>query len=204
LQGTNALNRMNKKELFNFGYILKTNGFKGHVVIMMDVDSTEKYKKLDSIILESVDNLLTSYKIIQYELNKNKTSTVLLEGIDSFDKAQPLLKNKVYLPLSFLPPLDARSFYFHEIPGFTVIDKTCGDIGIAECIIESAQQNILQVKKEKTEILIPLKNEFIISIDRTKRILNIDAPEGLIEMYLDRNENEEEEFDGDAFKDDEE
>ena len=170
---------------------------------MMDVDSTEKYTQLDSIILESVDNLLTSYKILNYELNKNKTATVLLEGIDSFDKAQPLLKNKVYLPLSFLPPLDAKSFYFHEIPGFTVIDKVCGDIGIADCVVESAQQNILQVKKDRTEILIPLKNEFIVSIDRTKRILNIDAPEGLIEMYLGKSE-EEDEFDGSSFKNEEE
>ena len=195
---------MKKSELFNFGYILKTNGFKGHVVLMMDVDSTEKYSKLDSIVLESVDNLFTSYSILSYELNKNKTATVLLEGIDSFDKAQPLLKNKVYLPLSFLPPLDAKSFYFHEIPGFTVIDKICGDIGIAECVVESAQQNILQVKKDKTEILIPLKNEFIISIDRAKRILNIDAPDGLIEMYLKKNKEEEDEFDGNSFKNEEE
>ena len=183
---------MNKKDLFSFGYILKTSGFKGHVVIILDVDSTEKYVQLNEIILESKENVLTTFRISEYELNKNKTATVLLEGIDSFEKAQPLLKNKVYLPLSFLPALDKHSFYFHELPGLTVIDKHNGNIGVAETVIESAQQNILQVKKERAEILIPLQNEFIISIDREKKILHINAPEGLIEMYLGKNNDEEE------------
>lgn len=163
------------------------------MVINMDVDSTERYSHLKEIYIEMKENVFTAYPVAEYELNRNKTCTLRLEGVDSFEQAQPYLKKSVFLPLSFLPDLGERSFYFHEIPGYTVIDKTFGEVGIAESVIESAaSQNILQVKQGRTEILLPLTPQFIIAIDRVKRTLTVDAPEGLIEMYLRKDADEEE------------
>jgi 16S rRNA processing protein RimM len=183
---------VNKKDLFHFGFILKTQGFKGHLIISMDVDHPARYQKLETICLEDVNGNLEEVKLAYYELHKNKTCTILPQGIDSFESAQAFLKKKVYLPLSLLPTLDQTSFYFHEIPGFTVMDKNLGEVGLVQFVVESPGQDILQIKKDRTEILVPLKREFILSIDREKKILHINAPEGLIEMYLGKQGDEEE------------
>lgn len=175
---------MNKNDLFHFGHIIKTQGFEGHLLIAMDVDDTSRYQKLEEVFIEEKENTIERYAVAGYTLNKNKTCTILLEGIDSFENARHLLKKNVFLPLSLLPRLKGTSFYLHEIRGFTVIDQAAGKIGIAESVIELPHQNILLVKNGKHEILLPLQSNLIISIDRQKKILNYNAPEGLIEMYL--------------------
>ena len=82
------------------------------------------------------------------------------------------------------------------MPGYTVIDKSYGDIGIIEKILDFPQQAIFQIKKGEHEILIPAKEEFIISINRRTKQVEIDAPEGLIDIYMnDKEENNKEEED---------
>ncbi len=51
-------------------------------------------------------------------------------------------------------------------------------------MLEYPTQAILQVMKEKKEILIPILDQVIQNVDRDKKILSITAPEGLIDMYL--------------------
>ena len=88
------------------------------------------------------------------------------------------------MPLSFLPELKGKKFYFHEMPGYTVTDKTFGAIGVIDKILDFPQQAIFQIKHGEHEILIPAKKEFIIRIDRINRHLELDAPEGLIDIYI--------------------
>ena len=183
---------VNKSELFHLGYIQRTQGFKGHVLVVLDVDDPQRYKNIETLFVEEGPENFVGYPVSDYELNRNNTCTLLLEQINSFEKAQALLKKNVSLPLRLLPQLDDRSFYFHEITGFRVMDKEHGEIGIAEAVISTAAQDILQVKKDRTEIRIPLKKEFIVSMDREKRILHIDPPAGLVDMYLGPQSDEEE------------
>ena len=183
---------MIKNDLFQFGYIQKTSGFKGHLIISLDVDHPERYSDLKELFIETVPGNFVLNHLVSCELNKNRTLTILVEGIDTFEKAQTFLKKNVHLPLTFLPSLDDRSFYFHEIIGFKVLDPEHGMIGIAEAVIESPGNNILQVKRERMEILIPLRKEFIQRVDRKKKELHITAPDGLIDMYLKKKNDEEE------------
>ena len=118
-------------------------------------------------------------------------ATVSIEGIDTIEKAEELLKSSVYLPLNSLPPLTGKHFYLHEMPGFTVVDKTYGNIGIIEEVLNFPPQIIFQIKHGKFEILIPAEEKFIVNINRDKRIIEVDAPEGLIDIYTtETNEKE--------------
>ena len=84
------------------------------------------------------------------------------------------------MPLS----LGSKKFYFHEIVGFKVVDTAKGELGPITEVLEYPTQAILQVMKGKKEILIPILDQVIQSVDRNKKILTITAPEGLIDMYL--------------------
>lgn len=181
---------MTKDECFNLGYISRRVGNFGELAIIMDVDSPERYKKMETIFIE-INNTLVPFFIKKISLRSN-TAVVTIDGIDSIEKAEELVKSSLYLPLSMLPPLKGKKFYFHEIPGFTVTDKIHGNIGVVEKVLDFPQQVILQIKHGEQEILIPAKEEFIISIDRNAKNLNIAAPEGLIDLYLNpENGNEE-------------
>ncbi len=173
---------MTKDDCFNFGYISKRVGNKGELAFVMDVDDPARYKKLQTVFGE-LNGTLVPFFIQSVQL-RGTTAVVALEGIDTIDRAEELIGTSLYLPLNMLPPLKGKKFYFHEMPGYTVIDKLYGEVGIIEKILDFPQQVIFQIKRGEHEILIPAKEEFIISIDRQAKKIEIQAPEGLIDLYV--------------------
>jgi 16S rRNA processing protein RimM len=83
-----------------------------------------------------------------------------------------------------LPPLKGTKFYFHEVIGFTVLDKNHGNIGIITSILDLPQQSLMQIQHGSKEILIPLVDKVLLKVNRSKKELHIQAPEGLIEIYI--------------------
>jgi 16S rRNA processing protein RimM len=90
----------------------------------------------------------------------------------------------LYLPMSFLPPLTGKKFYYHEIKGFNVIDEVSGNIGIIENIIDHSGNALFVIINNGKEILIPITDEIIKKVDRLKKTIEVKTPEGLIEIYI--------------------
>jgi 16S rRNA processing protein RimM len=84
-----------------------------------------------------------------------------------------------------LPPLTGNRFYYHEVKGYTVMDKNFGNAGIVEEVLEYPHQAVLRVLLRNKEILIPITDDIVLDVDREKRIIHTEAPEGLIELYLE-------------------
>ncbi|MGQ0828057.1 MAG: ribosome maturation factor RimM [Bacteroidota bacterium] len=187
---------MNKNECFNLGYIARRVGNKGELLFVLDVDDPLRYKKLESIFVER-NNSLVPFFIKKVQLRGNN-ATVSIDGIDTIERAEELVKSGLFLPLSFLPELNGKKFYFHEISGFTVVDKVYGEIGVVESVLDFPQQAVFQIKKGDQEILVPAKEEFIISINRADRRLEIQAPEGLIDIYISNKEPDDSEKETDT------
>lgn len=174
---------MDKQDCYKLGHVSKLHGVKGEVVIVLDVDDATRYKKLESVFIEINGQLVPFF--IEGITIKNKQAIVKLDGINTTDQASMINNMEVYLPLSLLPKLNDNTFYFHEIIGFTVNDKTHGNIGTVEAVLEFPGQNIIQIRdSNKNEILIPLRNEFIIKVDRGNKSMEVNTPEGLIDVYL--------------------
>jgi 16S rRNA processing protein RimM len=173
---------MTKEECFYIGYVAKRIGNHGEVSFFLDVDNPTRYSDLQSVFLELNETLIPFFiKKIQV---KGNNAAVSIEGVDAIEKTDELIKAGLYLPLRFLPPLNGKHFYFHEMPGYTVIDKIHGEIGVIDQILDLPHQAVFQIKHGEKEILIPAQEQFIVSINRDKKILEVDAPEGLIDLYL--------------------
>ncbi|MEI6488336.1 MAG: ribosome maturation factor RimM [Bacteroidota bacterium] len=176
---------MTKEECFNLGYISRRVGNHGDLAFVLDVDDSSRYKKLESVFIE-INNSLIPFFIKKIAVS-GSFCTVSLDGIDTLERADELVKSGLYLPLSFLPPLTGKKFYYHEMPGYLAIDKTYGELGIVKGILDFPNQAVFQIIKDKNEILVPVKDDFIVKIDRTQRILSLDAPEGLIDIYINKS-----------------
>jgi 16S rRNA processing protein RimM len=182
---------MIKNDCFNLGYISRRVGNFGDLAFVLDVDDPARYRKLESVFIDLSNSLVPFF--IKKILIKGNIGTVTLEGIDSITKAEELLKKGLFLPLTSLPPLKGKKFYLHEMPGFTAIDKTFGEVGIISEVLDFPQQVIFQIKQGKNEILIPAKEEFIVSIHRDTKTIQLDVPAGLIDLYISTKEVDESE-----------
>lgn len=174
---------MEKADCFYLGYIAKLHGFKGEVSLFLDVTNPADYAGLDAFFVD-FNNQLTPFFVTSLRLTTKNFAQVRLEGIDDENAARRLLRKGVYLPAQILPKLSGTNFYDHEVVGFRVIDSRLGDIGTLEQVVDLKVNPLLQVNKEGKEILIPLIDGVVTKVDRRKKELHVQTPEGLVELYL--------------------
>jgi len=174
---------MNKDDFYYLGKVLKTHGNKGDVLVHLDVDDPERYHKLESVYLDLHGERIPFF-ITSLELKHNRRAIVRFVDFETLEDAESLAGLEMYLPITTLPVLKGSQFYYHEIKGFQVIDQNHGKIGVIDDILELPHQSLLQIRLGEKEILIPIVDEIIKKVDRGKKLLMIEAPAGLIEIYL--------------------
>lgn len=174
---------MQKEDCFELGWFAKTHGYKGELTLKLDVDNPQQYKKLESVFVE-INKKLVPFYFENYQLTPSGMARVKIEGIQSDERAQKMVRKSVFLPLNLLPKLKGKAFYYHEIKGYTAIDTEFDNIGIIQEVMDGHAQDLFRILKDQKEILIPVLDDFIVSIDREKKEILLNAPEGIIEFYL--------------------
>ena len=174
---------MQKEDCFYLGKIVKKYSFKGELLVKLDTDNPSTYTKMESVFIDKNKSLIPFF-IERSSLHKSTLLRVKFEDIDSEEDADKLLKSELYLPLEFLPQLTGNKFYYHEIVGFEAEDLSFGLVGIVKGVNDTTNQAILEIDRNGSEILIPLIDDFIKSVDRELKKIILEVPEGLIDIYL--------------------
>ena len=175
---------MKKEDCFYLGKIVKKYSFKGEVLLKLDTDQPELYEQLDALFLD-LNNSLIPYFIEKAQLHKSDLLRIKFEDVSTEGAAEELLKKEVYLPIDLLPKLEGNRFYYHEVIGFEVIDENFGSVGLISNINDTTAQALFEIDREGTELLIPLNDDIIRSVDRNKKTVTVHTPPGLIDLYLE-------------------
>ena len=174
---------MRKEDCFYLGKIVRKFSFKGEVVIKLDTDEPELYKKMESVYVDLGNNLVPFF-IEKSSLSKGNQLRVRFEDVLSEEDADAILKSDIYLPLSLLPKLEDDKFYYHEIIGFSIEDKIYGKVGTITGVNDKAAQPLFEIDNNGKEIFIPMIDDFIKKVDKEKETILVETPEGLIDLYL--------------------
>lgn len=178
---------MNIEECYYLGYTSKVHGKQGDIIIKLDVDRPEEYKKLESVLIRmnKKDNALIPFFIQQTQVQNNGTLRIHIDDINTVEEAKQLIGKETYLPLNTLPVLTGNKFYYHEIKDFLVVDTNLGEVGIIQKVLDYPTQAIFEiVNNDNKEILIPITDTIVINVDRDKNTITVTTPEGLIDLYL--------------------
>jgi 16S rRNA processing protein RimM len=181
---------MTKEDCFYFGYIVKPIGYEGFFAVKAETDDMQRYSNLKTIFVD-LNGTLTPFFIANVQVKDKEIIWLKAEGFNTADDIQALIRKEIFLPLNLLPELKGNKFYYHEIVGFNVIDEVYGEIGKVKDVIELPHQTILQIMKDYTEILIPLHHDILKEVDRESKSIKINAPEGLIDIYIKNKDDDE-------------
>lgn len=174
---------LNLDDYFYLGKISKPHSFDGRVNAWFDVDEPSLYSELEMIFIKMENNLIP-YFIKSLKLLNNK-AIIELQDVENIEAAELLSQKDLYLPASMLPEKTGNSFYFHEIVDFEIIDEIKGSIGKIKTVLDYPNQSLFQIiTDDKKEVLIPVFGDIIKNVDREKKQILIQAPEGLIDIYL--------------------
>ncbi|MGC6438888.1 MAG: ribosome maturation factor RimM [Flavobacteriaceae bacterium] len=174
---------MKKEDCFYLGKIIKKYSFKGELLAKLDTDQPELYTNLDAVFL-NLNNTLIPFFIERSQLHKSDLLRLKFEDINNETDANALLKSELYLPLELLPKLSGKAFYYHEIIGYTITDKTHGNIGVIKSVNDTTAQALFEINYNGKEILIPINDEIIVKVDRKSKIIEVNTPSGLIDLYI--------------------
>ena len=173
---------MRKEEWFFVGKIVSKYSFKGEVLAKLDTDNPEAYEELESVLLDQ-GGVLIPFFIREAQLHKSSLLRLNIEGVEDEATADALLGSELYLPLSFLPPLEGNRFYFHEVIGFELIDQQAGSLGEIKAINDQSSQALFMAEKDGKELLLPINDDILVKVDRKNRCIEVNCPEGLVHLY---------------------
>jgi len=152
-------------------------------MIKLDTDEPELYENVDAMFVDLRGSLVPFF-IESAQFHKSELLRVKFEEVDTEEDADSILKCDVYLPLEFLPKLEDDKFYFHEVIGYTIEDVNFGKVGIIKSINDASSQALFEIDRDGVEILIPLNDDIIKKVDKKKKLITVETPEGLINLYL--------------------
>ena len=174
---------MKIEDSFKIGSIIKTKGLKGEVQMYVDFEHLDDIE-ITAVFMDMAGKLVP-YFVESIKYHHNGTAYLFLEDVDTIEKASKLVKKDIYLPNKLKPKKKKGDFTLMDLVGFTAVDVNEGELGEISGIQELPQQFIATVTYKECEVLFPLNEEIIKSIDVVKNIVTIDLPEGLLEIYLD-------------------
>ena len=183
---------MNVEACYYLGYTAKTHGKNGELIVKLivklNVDFPEEYNNLESLFIQQnkKDKTVIPFFLSKAQVQNSGNLLIKIEDINDPSVAKKLIGKAVYLPLASLPQLTGNKFYYHEVIGFEIIDKEKGNIGKVSQVLEHPTQAIFEItNSENKEILVPITDEIITKVNREKKSISINAPEGLIDIYLE-------------------
>ena len=168
-----------KEEVFKIGIINKPHGVKGEVSFTFTDDIFDRVEDCDYLVL-LLDGILVPFFIAEYRFRSDNVALVKFEGIDSTEKARTLTNVEVYYPVKFMDDQEEISSWNYFI-GFRVEDIHHGCLGTVVDVDDATMNVLFVIENGDEEVLLPAHEEFILDIDRKKKILKVDIPDGLLD-----------------------
>ena len=164
-------------ELFEIGYFSKTHGVKGQLILRSEIEFLLEEVK---VLFVEVAGAKAPYFLSGFKEN-NIGIIVSLEDIDAVEKARTLLGKKVFLDATLVVETKTTIDYL----GFELIDEQKGSLGKVVSVSDNGQQILLSIDFAGKEVILPLVEDFIERILEDEKKIFYNAPEGLIDLYLD-------------------
>jgi 16S rRNA processing protein RimM len=131
-----------------------------------------------------IDGLPVPFRILEASIRNENSAILTLENYNTPEESRELIGDDVFIESKQRRKSNTSVPEIDEINGYLVIDRTKGKIGLASEVFDFDGNLVLQVWQNKTEILIPVDESIILGVENSKREIYIDAPEGLIDLYL--------------------
>lgn len=171
---------MQIEDCYFLGTITKAHGYKGELNVHLDTDEPNAYRNLESIFIEK-NGLLVPFFLKKAQIHKGNHLRIMIED---FDDPESLIGRSIYLPLSTLPELDENQFYYHEVKNYSMLTEEGVVVGEIVNVRDTTAQDLFEVNSpDGKEILIPVIDEFIVSVDHNKKNITVSLPDGLLDIF---------------------
>ena len=168
-------------EYFKIGKIVSAFGLEGETILLHSLGKKTSLKGIEAIFIEERKASFLPYFVQSARIKSEKETYLKLEDIISRDASLKIVQKEVWMEEKDFKQFAARSAPI-ALLGYHLIDK--GEaIGVIAEIIEQPHQVLCKILLEGKEVLIPLHEQTLQSVDNKNKKVFVDLPDGLLEIY---------------------
>jgi 16S rRNA processing protein RimM len=161
------------------GRISKLHGFEGAVTVKLEKTFVENIPEMESVFIE-IDGKPVPFFITRSDYRGSDILRLVFDGYDTIDKVNEFTGCRVFLTVGKENKPAAEISVFHNykicLPDDTLVGKIRN-------IMENPDQWLLEIiSSDGKELLIPFHEDLVRSIDKKKKVIKMDLPDGLTDL----------------------
>ena len=166
------------------GRVLKAHGITGEVVVEIRTDDPDtRFAPGSSLRGRPSRGGPESHYVVASARDHGGRLLVRLDGVTGRDAADSLRGTVFIVDSGDLPPIeDPDEFYDHQLEGLQVVTTTGTTVGSVAEVLHTAAGELLSVRTEQGEVLVPFVSAIVTSVSLADQRIEIDPPEGLLEL----------------------
>ncbi len=164
---------MSDSKLIAIGRAVKPFGIKGEVKISPFTESFDAFKNSAVLVFGE-----SPFKVSRIRIHK-RAVLASLEGVDTPEEAKQLSGRLVKTEAKNLPPKEEDEYYWFELIGMRVSTTDGEDLGEITHITPTGANDVLHVTGARGEILLPMIDQVVVSVDAESNSMVVDPLEGL-------------------------
>jgi 16S rRNA processing protein RimM len=165
----------------SIGKLVATFGVAGELVVRHDLGKKTTLKGLEMLFLEAKKEEMLPYFIEATRPKNDQELFIKLENINTKEAAQKLVQKQVWLEEAAFHQYSGKSAPI-SLLGFHIIDNGT-DIGEILEVIEQPHQVLARIDLDGKEALIPIHQETLLKMDKKKKQIEVDLPDGLLDIF---------------------
>ena len=165
----------------SIGKLVATFGVQGELVLAHHLGKKTSLKGLETLFIEDKKDEFLPYFIESTKIKSANEIYLKIEGIDTKESAQKLVQKQVWLIEEEFHKYAGKSAPI-SLLGFHLVEEK-EDLGEILEIIEQPHQLLCRIDWKGHEALIPLHEETIVRIDKNKKIVFVELPDGLLDIF---------------------
>ncbi len=168
-------------ELVAIAKITKTRGLRGETVADVLTDFPERFDGLENVTGIMPNGSRRNLIIEKHWFQKSRI-ILKFKAFDTIEAADTLRDVEICIAEDQAVDLDADEYFDWELEGCRVETLEAVTIGEVKEILRTGGTEVLIIKGETKEYLIPFAQKICIDVDIENKLIRIDPPEGLLEF----------------------
>ena len=162
------------------GRVARPHGIRGDVVLNPETDFAEERFAVGASLWARVDGEVREVTVARATFGSRRP-IVGFEGTSDVSDAERLAGAELRVPEEALAKLEPGAYYVHQLVGCRVETVAGALVGEVVRVEGGTGASVLAVAGPGGEVLIPLAVSLCPTIDVERRLVVVDAPEGLLE-----------------------
>ncbi|MBO5597462.1 MAG: 16S rRNA processing protein RimM [Oribacterium sp.] len=171
------------QEKLRVGTIVTTHGLKGEVKVYPTTDEPERFYDLKKVWLDrsgKMENMIR-LEVENVRFSKN-LALVKFKEYDSIDDVMAIRKGELYVDRADAIPLEEGEYFVGDIIGCRVLDENDAELGTVKEFIETGAHDVMLVKTEGKDLMIPYCDPFIIEKTPEEGYIRVHLIPGLLDL----------------------